>query len=155
MTYGDAVGATFAVPAKAITRPGTLLDAGWAYLDDDIHILRIVAKIACFLRIDHLGPEGRPHMAAVRRRTRPLHIPHRRVSNVIALQNRAAAHDLGIRNTVITGNRLTGRLTCRCSAQSKLSITDSESLREAGCRCKHCQQKKQGFYHFVNPPGFQ
>jgi len=155
MTYGDAVGATFAVPAEAITRPGTLLDAGWAYLDDDIHILRLVAEITCFLRINHFRPKGRPYMAAVSRRTRPLHIPHRRVSNVIAIQNRAAAHDLGIRHTVIPCDRLTGRLTCRCSAQGKLPITDSESLRCAGCRDKHCQQKKQGFYHFVNPPGFQ
>ena len=116
MTYGDAVGATLAVPTEAVTSPGTLLDAGRTQLDDYIHILGLVAKITRFLRIDHLRPEGRPHMAAIARRTRPLHIPHSRVCDVIAVQNRAAAHDFWIRNTVITGDRLTGWLTDGCRA---------------------------------------
>jgi len=112
MTYGNAVGATFTVPAKAVTRPGSLLDAGRTHLDDDIHVLGLITKITCFLRIDHLWPEGRPHMSAVRRRTRPLHVTHSRVSNVIAIQDRASAHDFWIRHTVVPGDRFTGRLTC-------------------------------------------
>ena len=129
MTYGNAVGATFTVPAKAVTRPGPLLDAGRAHLDDDIHVLGLVTEITCFLRIDHFWPEGGPHMPAVRRRTRPLHVAHGSVCNIIALQNRASAHDLWISNTVVPSDRLASRLTCRGRAQGKLTIADSESLR--------------------------
>ena len=50
-------------------------------------------------------------MVAVRRRTRPLHVSHRRVCDVIALENRASAHDFRIRHTVVSGDRLTGWLT--------------------------------------------
>ena len=50
-------------------------------------------------------------MVAVRRRTRPLHVPHRRVCDVIAIQNRAAAHNLWISDTVVSGDRITGWLT--------------------------------------------
>lgn len=68
-------------------------------------------------------------MAAVSRSARPLHVSHGSVSNVIALQNRAAAHDLWIRHTVVPGDRLASRLTGRCSAQGKLTVADGKSLR--------------------------
>ena len=78
-------------------------------------------------------------MVAVARRTRSLHVPHRSVSNVLALQNRAAAHDLWIRHTVIPGDRLASRLAGRGRAQGKLSVADGESLRETGSGNEHCQ----------------
>ena len=68
-------------------------------------------------------------MAAVRRRTRPLHIPHRRVRNIVSVQNRASAHNLWIGYTVVSGDRLASRLTGRCRAQGKLTVADGKSLR--------------------------
>ena len=68
-------------------------------------------------------------MIAVSRRARSLHVTHGSVSNVIALQNRASAYNLWISNTVVPGDRLASRLTCRCSAQGKLTVADGKSLR--------------------------
>ena len=91
-------------------------------------------------------------MIAIRRRTRPLHVTHSRVCDVLAGQDRAAANDLWVRHAVVSGDRFTSWLAGRCSAQGKLAVAYGESLREAGCRGKHGRQKKQGFYHLVNRP---
>ena len=68
-------------------------------------------------------------MAAVSRRARSLHVTHGSVSNVIAIQDRAAAYNFRISNTVVPGDRLASRLTCRCRAQGKLTVADGKPLR--------------------------
>ena len=58
MTDGNTIRPTLAVPTKAIAGPSTLLDAGRASLNNDLHIFGLVAKVTRLLRIDHLRPEG-------------------------------------------------------------------------------------------------